>query len=122
MSNSEQEQIELETASLEHAIGMGEAWLRLQKNGDFKKVILNGYLRDKVLASHSLLAVPQIKDKGHRQNVIEDMISSSNLAYFFKIIEHEYEGAKNPVLSDDEEIEIANAEAAEAAAAIGQVN
>jgi hypothetical protein len=54
--------------------------------------------------------------------VIEDMISSSNLAYFFKIIEHEYEGAKNPVLSDDEEIEIANAEAAEAAAAIGQVN
>lgn len=123
MSNPEQKQIELETASLEHAIGMGEAWLRLQKNGDFKKIILNGYLRDKVLASHSLLAVPQIKDKGQRQNVIEDMIASSNLAYFFKIIEHEYEGAKNPVFSDEEEQEMSELEAQEAASQIeGGVN
>lgn len=111
MSNSEQ--LEFETASLDHALSMGEAWLRLQRNGDFKKVILNGYCKEKVLASHSLLAVPQIKDKGQRQNVIEDMIASSNLMYYFKIIEHEYEGAKNPILSDDEEIEVARLEALE---------
>ena len=122
MSNSEQEHIELETASLDHAISMGEAWNRLQRNGDFKKVIMNGFCRDKVLASHSLLAVPQIKDKGQRQNVIEDMIASSNLMYFFKVIEHEYEGAKNPVLSDDEEEEIAALQAAEAAAQLDPVN
>jgi len=118
MSNSEQAEHDLMTASLDHAISMGEAWLRLQKNGDFKKVIMNGYLRDKVLASHSLLAVPQIKDKGRRQDVIEAMIASSNLGYFFKIIEHEYEGAKNPVLSDDEEQEMAKLAAEEAAGAL----
>jgi len=103
MSNSEQDQIELETASLEHAIGMGEAWLRLQRNGDFKKVIMNGYLDEKVKASVSLLAVPQIKDSGRRPEIVEDIIAASNLQFYFKIIEHEYEGAKNPILSDDEE-------------------
>lgn len=111
MSNSEQAQIELETASLEHAISMGEAWLRLQRNADFKKIITNGYLNDKVLASVSLLGVPQIIDQGRRTHVMEDLVSASNLQYFFKIIEHEYEGAKNPVLSDEEEDEMALAEA-----------
>lgn len=109
MSNSEQEQIELETISIEHAITMGEAWLRLQRNGDFKKIIMKGFLNEKVLASTSLLAVPQIKDNGLRPGVIEDLIAASNLQYFFKIIEHEYEGAKNPILSDQEEEELEKA-------------
>ncbi len=103
MSNSEQEELELMTVSLDHALSMGEAWSRLQRNGDFKKVITNGYLRDKVLASVSLLGVPQIKDKGRRPDVMEDLVAASNLQFYFKIIEHEYEGAKNPILSDDEE-------------------
>jgi hypothetical protein len=110
MSNSEQEQNELLTASLEHAIVMGEAWLRLQKNGDFKKIITNGYLKDKALASVSLLGVPQIKDQNRRGDVIEDLVSISNLQYFFRVIEHEYEGAKNPVYSDEEEAEMSSAE------------
>jgi hypothetical protein len=104
MSNSEQEQNELLTASLEHAIVMGEAWLRLQKNGDFKK------MKDKALASVSLLGVPQIKDQNRRGDVIEDLVSISNLQYFFRVIEHEYEGAKNPVYSDEEEAEMSSAE------------
>jgi hypothetical protein len=47
---------------------------------------------------------------------MEDLVASSNLAYFFKVIEHEYEGAKNPILSDDEEEELAQLNAAEAEA------
>ena len=112
MSNSEQEKQEL--AGLEHAISMGEAWLRLQKNGDFKKIIMNGYLKEKVLASVSLLAVPQIKSQGQRPDVMEDLVASSNLQYFFKIIEHEYEGAINPILSDEEQAEFDAVQAAEA--------
>lgn len=118
MSNPK-DQIELETASLDHAISMGEAWLRLQRNADFKKVILNGYCKEKVLASVSLLAVPQIIDAGRRTYVMEDLVAASNLEYFFKIIEHEYEGAKNPILSDDEEAELAALEAEEAADSLG---
>ena len=122
MSNSEQE---LHTASIEqaeHAVIMGEAWNRLQRNSDFKKVILKGYCEKKALASVSLLAVPQIKEKGHRPDVMEDLVAISNLQYYFKIIEHEYEGATTPILSDDEEAEIAALEAQEAQEAVGGVN
>ena len=122
MSNSEQEQIELETRSLEHAVVMGEAWKRLQRNSDFKKVILKGYLEQKALASVSLLAVPQIKEKGHRPDVMEDLVAISNLAYYFKIIEHEYEGATTPILSDDEEAEVARLELEQNVDAAGGVN
>jgi len=122
MSNSEQEQIELETRSLEHAVVMGEAWNRLQRNSDFKKVILKGYCESKAMASVSLLAVPQIKEKGHRPDVMEDLVAISNLQYYFKIIEHEYEGATSPILSDEEEEEIARLEAQENIDAAGGVN
>ena len=107
MSNPEQEKNELMTASLDHAIEMGEALNRLQRNKDFVKVITDGYLRDKVLASFSLLAVPQIKSQGQRPDIMEDLVAASNLKYFFQIIEHEYEGARNPILSDEEEEELA---------------
>lgn len=111
---TEQEQLELETASLDHAISMGEAWIRLQKDPDFIKIIMDGFCKDKVLASHSLLAVPQIVEKGHRGNIMEDLVASSNLLYFFKIIEHEYAGATAPILSDEEEDEMLAEQVAEA--------
>ena len=114
MSNSDQD-AELMTADLDHAIDMGEAWLRLQRNGDFKKIITEGYLKNKVLASVSLLGVPQIVDARRRPHVIEDIVSASNLQYYFKVIEHEYQGATQPILSDDEERELAELAAAEQA-------
>jgi hypothetical protein len=104
MSNQD---IELETVEQEHHITMGEALERLRKNPDFISVIEEGYLRDKVLASVSLLAVPAISDHGKRPGVMEDLVCASNLGFFFQQIEGFYEGAKNPVLSDDEEAAIA---------------
>lgn len=104
---------ELETIDIDHHLNMGEALIRLRKNPDFQTVIMEGYLRDKVLASASLLAVPQIKDQGGRPSVIEDLIAASTLKYFFAVVDNLYEGAKNPTLSDDEEAELAAAELAE---------
>lgn len=106
MSNQEQAQVELETIEQEHNLIMGEAYLRLQKNPDFQKVIVEGYLKEKVMASVSLLAVPQIMDQGKRPGVFEDIIAASNLSYFFKTVEAFYEGALNPCLSDEEEEEL----------------
>lgn len=118
MSNSdEQRQKELMTASMDHALHMGEAWLRLQKNGDFKKIITNGYLKEKVLASASLLGVPQERDR--RGMIMEDLISASNLEFFFRMIENQYEAVKNPILTDEEERLMEEAAAAEAS---GEVN
>jgi hypothetical protein len=100
--------IELETADIDHHIEMGECLQRLKQNPDFQKLIMDGYLKEKALASVSLLGVPQERDQ--RGSVLEDLVSTSNLGYWFMMIENFYEGAKNPTLSDDEEQELADAE------------
>ncbi len=100
----------LETIEIEHHLQMGEALNRLRENPDFQKVIMEGYLKDKVLASVSMLAVPQIAEQNRRPGVMEDLISASNLQYFFQMVDNFYEGAKNPILSDEEEAALAAAE------------
>jgi len=117
MSNPDQKEVELMTANLDHAIEMGEALKRLQRNGDFKKIITNGYLKEKVLASASLLGVPQ--ERQNRVNIMEDMIAASNLQFFLRYIEAQYESTKDPILSDEEEAELA---AAAAEAQAGELN
>lgn len=108
---SNQDAVELEGIDQNHHLEMGEALLRLEKNPDFKKVILDGYLSEKVQASVSLLAVPQIKQQGQRPDVMEDLVAASNLQYWFHTVKQFYEGAKNPTLSDEEEAELeANAQ------------
>jgi hypothetical protein len=95
---------QLETVDVvaDHAIKMGEALKRLKENPDFKVLILEGYLEQKVLASVSLLAVPAIKSRGERPEVMEDLVSASNLQFFFMQVEDKYAGATDPVLSDEE--------------------
>ncbi len=110
MSNQQEQQV-LETGeSLEHALVMGEALDRLRKNPDFKTVITEGYLEGKVLASVSLLAVPQIKASNRRPNIMEDLVAASNLQYFLQMVDQAHEGAKNPILSDEETAALAEAE------------
>lgn len=103
MSNEEILSIEKET---EHAIMMGEALKRLQSNDDFKTLILEGYLKDKALASVSLLAVPAIKSQNRRPDVMEDLVAASNFGYFLIMVENAYMDASDPVYSDQEEQEL----------------
>ena len=95
-----------ETIEIDHHKKMGEALNRLRLNEDFKTVIENGYLKEKVLASVSLLAVPQISEKGQRTGVMEDLIAASNLRYYFMQIDNFYKGVTDPVLSDEELAEL----------------
>ena len=96
---------ELEAAETEERNGhieMGEALKRLKDNPDFQKVILDGYLKQEVLNSVSLLSVPQISEGGKRPGVMEDLISASNLQYYFQVIDGFYQGAVDPILTDEE--------------------
>ena len=110
MSN-QNESTELETTDTEHFVVLGEALNRLYENPDFQKVIMEGYLKQKALDSVSLLAVPAIKARGERANIMEELVAVSNLQYHFMFIEQQHEAAKEPVLSDDEEAELAEQEA-----------
>lgn len=93
MSNPEQEELELEAIQIEEYLHMGEALLRLEKNPDFMLVITEGYLKQKALNSMSMLAVPAIKKRGERPELMEDLISISNLNYHFAMIKNFHEGA-----------------------------
>lgn len=120
--SAENQQIELETIEMEHAISMGKSLNRLRKNHDFKRVILEGFFERKALDSVSLLAVPQIKDQNRRTDVMEDLIAISNLQYFFRVIDHQFEGATNPILSDEEEEEMQKEEEKAQVEQLGGVN
>ena len=60
----------------EEKIQMVEALERLEKNRDFQKVILEGYMKDEVLRANSLLANHTIKAQGKRPDIIEINIVS----------------------------------------------
>ena len=108
---SNQEQVELETVQVEHYVEMGEALDRLEQNEDFKKVIIEGYLKANVLDSVSLLAVPQIKKAGERTDVMEDLIAASNLQYFLQTVHQFHAAQKDPILSEEEEAALEEAQA-----------
>jgi hypothetical protein len=104
MSNQNEAPMEVEQEIVEHHVVMGKALNALRKNPDFQKVIVDGYLKEKVLASVSMLAVPT--EKG-RTGVMEDLISASNLQYFFQMVDQFYEAAVDPVYTEAELAEIA---------------
>ena len=95
---------ELITVDTEGWLDLLEAMERLEKNPDFKMIIEEGYMKENVLDSVSLLAEPSVKKQGLRGEVMEDLVSASNLAYYFKMIRNlggaarqDFEDANAPV-------------------------
>lgn len=100
MENQTQE--ELETIETQHYVDMKQALERMEKTADFQLVIANGYMKDKALDAVSLLAVPAIKQQGQRPDIMEDLVSISNLKYHFAMIKN---------LGASAEMDLADAEA-----------
>lgn len=63
-----------------------EALERLERNDDFKKVILDGYFKDKAIKGVSLLAREDVKSAGVRPDVYESLIAVSALQDHFLTI------------------------------------
>ena len=78
----------LATVDMQENVEMKNALERLEKNPDFKKVIIDGYLNKKILESVSLLAVPAIIQGNHRSLVMEDLVAASTLKYYFQMIKN----------------------------------
>lgn len=86
MSNLEDQQI-LEVEN-QYWVDMWESLERLQKNKDFKRLILNGYFKDKAINGVSLLAQDAVIQNGMRSQVMEDLIAVSKLQDFFITVEN----------------------------------
>lgn len=74
---------------------------RLEKNPDFQKLILDGYVKQKALDSVSLLAHPAIKTRGERPDIMEDLVSISNFSYYLQMIRQLGEGARADLFEDE---------------------
>lgn len=70
----------------EEKIKMVEALERLEKNKDFQKVILDGYMKDEVLRANSLLANHTIKAQGKRTDIIEMLVAVSTFGEYLETI------------------------------------
>lgn len=69
-------------------VDMWASLQRLKENKDFRRVILEGYFKDKAINGVSLLAQDAIIAGGHRTAVMEDLIAISSLEDFFVTIEN----------------------------------
>ncbi|CUU90637.1 hypothetical protein [Campylobacter hyointestinalis] len=76
----------LATKDNSYFIELHKALLRLESNPDFQKVILDGFLKQKALDSVSLLARPDVKKRGERSEIMEDLIAISNFSYYLDMV------------------------------------
>lgn len=93
MSNQPTE-TELETTDVSYWADQLDALERLERNPDFQKVFVEGYIKQKALDSVSMLAVPNVKSQGQRPEVMEDLVAISNLQYHLQMIHSLGEGAR----------------------------
>ncbi len=79
-ANTEQEILRVENT---YWADLALALERLETNEDFKKVILEGYFKDKAINGVSLLATDHVKRGGFRGDIMEQLIAISQLEDYF---------------------------------------
>ena len=67
-------------------VDLAEALERLKANADFKKVVLEGYFKDKAINGVSLLATDHVRRNGVRGDVMEQLVAISHLEDYFYTI------------------------------------
>lgn len=99
------ELLSVEDTNSKYHIEMLEALERLEKNKDYIKVIEDGYFRDETLRTTSLLASYDIKSKGLRPELMENLIAISNLQNYLETVRNLGENARynkaNPLSKQD---------------------
>ena len=87
-------------------VQMAESLDRLENNEDFKRVITNGYFKDKAVMGVSLLANDQMKRAGVRPDIMVGLIAISALEDHFKTIRMLGQNDEDDIAEDDVETEV----------------
>lgn len=96
---------ELESVEMQYWVDMKKALDRLEANEDFKKVILDGYFKDKAINGVSLLATDYVVANGLRTRVMESLVAISQLEDFFKTIKVMGGEGAEELFEEDEGVE-----------------
>ncbi len=86
INQTQSEDVELEGIENQYWVDLAEALERLYENKDFKKVILEGYFKDKAVDQVSLLATSYVQQSGTRGPIMEELVAISALENHFKTI------------------------------------
>lgn len=86
--DSANSEAEIQMIENQYWVGMAQALERLEKNEDFKKVILDGYFKDKAINGVSILGTDYVKRNNVRGDVIEDLLSISKLQDYFMTLKN----------------------------------
>lgn len=113
MSQQDIEAIELNIKSARELVEMGKCLARLEKNRDFKKLILTRYLKDEAVRLVHLKAAPNAQNEKIQAAIVRDIDSIGALEGFFNSIFHEAQRAAEAIAESEDELEIARAEATE---------
>lgn len=81
---------------------MCQALERLENNPDFKKVVLEGYFKDKAINGVSLLATEHVRRNGLRGPIMEELVAISQLEDYFITIKGMGRIPDDSDLDDDE--------------------
>ena len=96
---SEEELMSIET---QYWVDMKDALERLKGNEDFKKVILDGYFKDKAVNGVSMLAHDYVVQNGHRPQIMEALVAISQLEDYFATIDSMGTQTPDEELDDNE--------------------
>jgi len=88
MSNLTQEDSAILEVENQYWLDLKEASDRLHNNEDFKKVILEGYFKDKAINGVSMLAQDYVIQNGKRGEVMEALVAISHLQDYLITIEN----------------------------------
>lgn len=81
------EEREILTVSNNYWVEMKQSLDRLRENADFKKVILEGYFKDRAVNGVSMLSAPS-SDSVKKKELLDEMMAISNLVWYFKMLDH----------------------------------
>ena len=92
LAEKAQNEQELLTIENQYWVDLAEALIRLENGNpqpdDFKKVIMDGYFKDRAINGVSMLATDHVKRGGFRPDVMEGLVSISNLQDYFIMIKN----------------------------------
>lgn len=85
--NNLQQTDDMVVAENQYWVDMYRSLEKLKENKDFKRVILEGYFKDKAINGVSMLANQGVISNGVRPQVMEDLVAISKLQDFFITID-----------------------------------
>jgi hypothetical protein len=86
MSNLTPEEMKLFEEENTYWAELASALEELEKNPNFKKLILEGYFKDFAVNQTSMLATDYVRKSGSRPEIMERLIAISNLQDWFNTV------------------------------------